>query len=220
MSNSAFDMANLDGANFFLANLSFSRFYETRMSQAQFSFCGFAYCQLISCWASSASFVGNALQGCLFLGGNFSTSEFTGVSLGAAIFANVNLNRSFISAYSGGNLDIISCRLSDSLLTGVRFDQFSSFFIRDDGPIIIGKRNLAGVALKNCHFDEKTVIDADFSLAFGDRSVDLPKRINRPQHWPDWELTDYGEHAFDTEWEKWKSAPHNYPVPPKPNPNP
>jgi len=51
---------------------------------------------------------------------------------------------------------------------------------------------------------------------FGDASVILPEGMDRPAHWPDWELPLSGDHAFDTEWEKWRADPDGYTPPPEP----
>ncbi|MDZ7709275.1 MAG: hypothetical protein U5K36_03645 [Roseovarius sp.] len=51
---------------------------------------------------------------------------------------------------------------------------------------------------------------------FGDASVILPEGVERPAHWPDWELLHFGEHGFDTQWRKWQDDPEGYVPPPAP----
>jgi len=215
MSKSSFEMANLSDANLFAADISFSRFNNTDISHTKLAFADIAYCNFLICTGFSASFIGNTLQGCVFMGGVFSSSEFLGVSTSGARFASVNLHGSSIISHDGGNLDIIFCRFGNAFLRGVSFDQLSSFFIRDDDQIIIGGRNLEGTAFQDTFFDNGTVIDADFSLAFGDGSVHLPNRFPRPSHWPDWKLPDDGDHAFNTEWSEWQANPNTYLPPPE-----
>ncbi len=53
---------------------------------------------------------------------------------------------------------------------------------------------------------------------FGDASAALPKRLTKPDHWPDWELPDGSPDApngFHAQWRLWRSDPAAH-VPPRP----
>ena len=49
--------------------------------------------------------------------------------------------------------------------------------------------------------------------AFGDGAIPLPAGLNRPAHWPDWELNILENNH---EWKKWQENPTTYTPPPKP----
>ena len=53
----------------------------------------------------------------------------------------------------------------------------------------------------------------DIECAFGDACVILTEGMDRPAHWPDWELY-LG--TFNTEWRKRQADPEGYVPPPNP----
>lgn len=219
MSNSIFDGANLEDTNLFFAELSFCGFNSVYLTKAQFAFANIAYTTFVSCIGYSVNFIGNSLHGCTFVGGNFHSSNFLGVSIYGSKFSNVNLAKVTLVCFGSDNLSIIFCRANATKLIGLDFDQFSELYIREDGPYIFGEGMLADSALKDVRFSEGTIVDADFSIAFGDRSVLFPKGMNYPDHWPDWKLPDDdSENGFVTQYRKWLANPATYKPPTKPEP--
>jgi uncharacterized protein YjbI with pentapeptide repeats len=75
---------------------------------------------------------------------------------------------------------------------------------------------LRGAALSDLNCSGVRFSQAQVDETFGDASVILPEGIIRPAHWPNWELPSMGEHAFDTEWRKWRDDPDGYTPPPEP----
>jgi uncharacterized protein YjbI with pentapeptide repeats len=206
LSHSTFEAANLNGTNFFGADLSLSRFNDSRLADSNLQFADIAYCSFLECYGPRAKFLSNNLQGCTFWGGVFSESEFLDVHMGGRLL-KLNLSNAILDIQSCVNMDLVDCRLSKALLRGVKLDQFSTFFVKDAGSIIVSKRIFEETALKDFHVAEGTVIDADFSRSFGDGSVQLPNRIQRPEHWPDADL-DWSD--FEREWRKWQANPKTY----------
>jgi uncharacterized protein YjbI with pentapeptide repeats len=70
-----------------------------------------------------------------------------------------------------------------------------------------------GAALRGVDYSDVGISADQVNSAFGDASVILPEEVDRPVHWPDWELKP---EIFDAEWRKWLSDPDGYTPPPKP----
>lgn len=212
MHGCAFQGAVLDNCSFIGAELSQSLFSDTSFNKSDFSFCDVAYCNFLSCYGHSALFLANNFQGCVFIGGNMHNSEFNGVSLFGVSFAFINLSGVTFNVVYSGNVSFVQCRLSRTELKGLNFDQFSDFFNKDGGA-------LENTMFKNTVFAEGVTFGADIYGAFGDGSVELPKRISRPIHWPDWKLpSDGSEYDFVKQYHKWRADPATYKPPEKPQP--
>ncbi len=75
---------------------------------------------------------------------------------------------------------------------------------------------LRGAAVSSVDDATITQLEPHLDDMFGDGSVDLPKGIPRPAHWPKWTLPWFGAHGFADEWRKWRDDPDGYTPPPKP----
>jgi len=70
--------------------------------------------------------------------------------------------------------------------------------------------------ISDVNLSEVNISDNQVKSAFGDASVTLPEDMDRPAHWPDWELPQFGDSGFYAEWRKWRDDPEGYTPPPKP----
>jgi len=88
-------------------------------------------------------------------------------------------------------------------------------------------RDIYGVGFQKCRIagasrifgythNESAILAEWLDPTFGDASVILTDDMDRPAHWPDWELPSGGDNSFDTEWRKWQANPLKYVPPPAP----
>ena len=68
------------------------------------------------------------------------------------------------------------------------------------------------VSLKAVAIPPGVLTQGQINSAFGDASTGLPDDLQRPDHWPQFDMNGYD---YDDEWEKWRDAPDGY-APPEP----
>ncbi|HKL68906.1 pentapeptide repeat-containing protein [Salibaculum sp.] len=122
--------------------------------------------------------------------------------------------------------DLRALALSGANLSEARMEGADLFQARMEGAILWkarmeGAENLTAALLRAAalrFFDYSSVpfTQEQVNAMFGDASVTLPEGIARPDKWPACELPWGGEHAFDTEWRKWRADPDGYTPPPSP----
>ncbi|TVS03880.1 MAG: hypothetical protein EA407_05585, partial [Rhodobacteraceae bacterium] len=224
LSNCCLRKADLEGLNF--SNTSFFRslMQGAFCKEANFADCNFRYAQLTGISAEKANFSGAKIEICDFSYANCANADFTYCHIsftdfvctniqGATFYfhdnyANTKINRSFfINVHAKG-------ALFQGDLIGLNF-----YFRKHESEIY--PSNSFGVGFRDARLGAHYAIIGEprpqmaysrewLGAAFGDRSVKLPEGMPRPGHWPDWKLPDTGEHAFDTEWLKWRANPDTY----------
>jgi len=101
-------------------------------------------------------------------------------------------------------------------LRNARMERKDLYLARMKGTKNLRIRANRSAAFNSLDHSEVRFGQAQFNEMFGDASVILPERMDRPAHWPEWTLPYGGEHDFDTEWRKWLDDPEGYTPPPKP----
>ncbi|MBP0481106.1 hypothetical protein [Sagittula salina] len=124
----------------------------------------------------------------------------------------LNLNNSRFDVTTSDNVHIAYCRLAGARVRGLQLDEFSTFYETETAEINFDGGPLSNTAFQDVRLAEEATVNADLSGAFGDATVRLPERMDRPAHWPAHDLGD----AFDTEWRKWQADPEGYTPPPPP----
>ncbi len=231
---------DLSRTNLRYANLEYLNFEKASFfrSQMQAAFCkGTKF--------ADANFVYSELTGVSAENANFSNSKIESADFSHAILRGANLRDCKISHthfvrtnLEGAELRFLENKYNrgvnraffvDSVLKGASIEgdllgvNFRLRILPDEtipGDIyrvgfqecrIAGTRRLIGEA------HTESAIPAEWlGKTFGDASVILTEDMNRPTHWPDWELPSGGDNSFDTEWLKWQHHPQKYVPPPAP----
>ena len=83
---------------------------------------------------------------------------------------------------------------------------------------------LSGAAVKSVDWRSVPISQEQVNASFGDGSVRLPEHLNRPRHWPSWDVPYWSDAAEDItfvrERRKWRYSPDTYVPPPPPTPSP
>ncbi len=114
----------------------------------------------------------------------------------------------------GANLS--NAQLEGAFLLVVRLEGANLSKVRMYGSEDLSTVHLDAAALRSADHTDVPASAEQINSMFGDASVTLPKDIQRPAHWPDWELPDYGTHDFHSEWREWQADPDGYVPLPKP----
>ena len=127
----------------------------------------------------------------------------------------------------GANLS--RARMEGAVLSGARMEGASLWEARMEGADLSQARMNRSTSLFNAALRGASVKDVDYSSVqlspdqvmsmFGDTTVKLPVGMDRPKHWPAWELPyfalDDGP-TFFSEWHRWQADTENYVPPPPP----
>ena len=211
------DGARLDGADISGAQLTGARFnlntlIAANLSDAKITGAFFEN----SCLLEGARFLRSDLTFALFSGAHLDGAVFTGATID---FATIN-----DSSFEFATMIKVKARsttFGDTKCFGSRFKNVDfrfSFFDNTQYIFNQKKQKLRAEQSAFCGLDFSFPISAgiDQKDVFGDDSVILSEKNQRPAHWPDWELPLIGNHAFETEWRKWQANPDTYIPPPKP----
>ena len=141
-----------------------------------------------------------------------------GSKLEKAYLGDAHLQGAILSGahLQGANLN--KANLQGAILSGANLQQAELYGANWQGAVLIGanlqRTYLRGVDLHWAKLAKAEILTQNqINDAFGDAATTLPAGLNRPAHWPDWEL-DILEH--NREWKKWQENPTTYTPPPKP----
>ena len=76
-------------------------------------------------------------------------------------------------------------------------------------------------SLKSCDLTGVPIGQDQVNASFGDASTKLPKDIEHPSHWPDWDMPEWSDYdademTFYKQWQKWQADKAGYVPPRKP----
>lgn len=109
--------------------------------------------------------------------------------------------------------DLIAARMEGADLWAARMEGAVLIEARLDGLTSLTTAIFQGAAVREVDFRKVRISAEQLNASFGDGSVRLAYRTERPDHWPEWKL-DW--RTFDTEYQKWRASPDTYTPPPKP----
>jgi len=214
-SNASFFRSQMQVAFCRGADLSGSNFRYTQLTAAQAQKANLSKANLELADLSHAELTDAVLSDCTMSDTHFVRTNLKGAELWFCKNKNNEMRRAFFM-----ESDLKGALMGGDLL-GVAF----SLRVRPDESI---PRNIYGVGFRECRIagtrrifgdiHHESAIPAEWlgKKTFGDASVILPEGMDRPAHWPDWEMPLDGPHAFHPEWRKWQADPERYVPPPSP----
>lgn len=141
----------------------------------------------------------------------------------AATLVNAKLRSAHIWNARMEGADLHKAHLEGADLSGARMDRADLSYSHLQGAILtdvwmntetsLYRTDFSGVALKSVDYGTIRISQDQVNASFGDASVILPEGLDRPAHWPDWELDRF---QFDDEWRSWRKNPEAYALPPRP----
>ncbi len=197
--------ARLEGANLSVARLEGANLSVARLEGANLSWARLEWADLFGArleWAE--------LRRARLEGANLSWAQLEGADLSWARLEGANLSAARLE---GANLS--AARLEGANLSAARLEWANLSWARLDGIRSLNAATLQGAAFRDLTLANNPIWPEQVTSTFGDASVtDLPDGMDRPAHWPGWDLGD----RFEEEWRKWQADPDNYKPPPKPAP--
>ena len=167
-----------------------------------------------------AKLQGANLRGAELQGANLWRAELQGANLGGAQLQGADLGGAQLQGADLGGAKLQGADLRGAQLQGadlgVAHLQGANLGVAQfDDATDLTAATFQGAAVRSVDFTTIPQIARHLADMFGDASVLLPDGVDRPAHWPDFEL-DYDK--FETEWRKWQADPGGYVPPESPNP--
>lgn len=169
---------------------------------------------------------GARLQGAKLNGARLQGAELNGAQLQGAELNGARLQGAQLKGARLQGVELNDARLQAAKLNGARLQAAKLNVARLEGAEFIGARlegaefiaaQMNGAALFDVEMKNVAEISANqINSAFGDASVILPVGMDRPDHWPNWELPLTCDNGYYTEWRKWRGNSENYVPPPEP----
>jgi hypothetical protein len=219
--------ADLEYLNFENASFFRSQMQAAFCKSTNFANANFVYSELTGISAADANFSNAKIESA-----DFSHATLTGANLCDCKMSHTHFVRSNLEGAKFRFLENINSSgvnrafFVDSHLKGafIEGDIFGVVFSLRILPEETISRDIFGVGFKTCRIagtrrilgytHNETAIPAKWlGPTFGDASVILTEDMERPSHWPDWELPSDGDNNFTIEWRKWQDNPLDY-VPP------
>ncbi|MGB0499248.1 MAG: pentapeptide repeat-containing protein [Rubricella sp.] len=126
-----------------------------------------------------------SFRGCLLAG-----ATLNGLDLVDARFEDCRLPFARLERCNAQRMSLEGCDLRYARLSGLLTDEATRW----------GNADLAGAALRDLDLRDVRGTPRNLDLAFADRSVLLPERMERPAHWPEGRLTPV---AFEKAYNAW-----------------
>ena len=205
-SGALFCNSRLEGANFSNTNLVGANFHFAILDGATMSYTRLDNAYMIDCSLEGASLSESYLAGAELIRANLNGAFLIDSALISASLWNAKIEGAWLGGALLEGANINGARLQGSDLLGVRTNSFT----KTQGT------DFTGSALKRLVVGDTRYSSEQIQSMFGDASAILPEGMERPSHWPDWELPFDDEHDFRTEWCKWQENPEAYRPPPKP----
>jgi uncharacterized protein YjbI with pentapeptide repeats len=197
MERADLELSRLDGAYLFEAQLDGAWLLRARMEGADLA---------------SAGMQGADMRGARMAGSDLHDARMPGANLSHAGLELVTANSAWMQGAS-----LRSARLKGAALLFARMEGADLRGAAINNTTELQAVTFHGAALRSIDLRDVEITQEQVNEAFADGSVTLPEGLNRPAHWPTWDLRDYfEEHSFDGELEKWRGDPANYTPPPQP----
>ncbi|CUH76559.1 pentapeptide repeat-containing protein [Tropicibacter naphthalenivorans] len=118
------------------------------------------------------------------------------------------------TSFVGADFSQTKLHFSQAVLSNFEACSFNNTYLDDFSPIA---SEYGGAAFRNCRPDFGLGWMIAARNTFADASVKLLPDVERPKHWPDWELTEFHDNSFHTQYQKWLANPDAYTPPPPPH---
>jgi uncharacterized protein YjbI with pentapeptide repeats len=194
----------MEGASLRRARIEGADLGEVRLEGANLSSARMEATQL---WA--AHMQGVEVWGARLEGANLGLARLQGASV-----RSVQMDAAQLWEARMEGIDLGWARLRGVDLWGVRMEGADLGGAWMDQNTSLQGATLQGAALRDVDYRAVAISNTQVKSTFGDASVKLPEGITSPENWPDWELPWGGDHAFESEWQKWQADPEGY-IPPK-----
>ncbi|MCB1417506.1 MAG: pentapeptide repeat-containing protein [Notoacmeibacter sp.] len=151
--------------------------------------------------AQGANFTRAQAQGAIFFRAQAQGANFTRAQAQDANFSEAQAQDAhFMSAQAQG--------------ANFREAQFSAETTFSDAEFL-------SASLKSCDLTGVPIGQDQVNASFGDASTKLPKDIEHPSHWPDWDMPEWSDYdademTFYKQWQKWQADKAGYVPPRKP----
>jgi len=196
-SDAVFSGANLAGGRVEGANLTGIRMEGANLQQAR----------LDGAWLYDARLDGALLWRSRMEGADLILARMRGADMQEA-----RMEGSYLYDARMPGASLRSARMKGAKLDFARMEWADLTEAVMDDATEFGAVTFHGAAFRSIDLGEARITQEQVNAAFADGSVKLPKRHNRPAHWPIWVLPDP---EFDNEWAKWRDDPSAY-TPPSP----
>ncbi|MGP6085813.1 pentapeptide repeat-containing protein [Antarctobacter jejuensis] len=231
LSGGRLDGARMEGANLGQARMEGANLWQARMKGANLSEARMEAAFLVDARMEGADLTQARMEAAFLVdarmeGADLTQARMEGAYLRLARMEGANL---WEARMEGANL--WQARMEGANLGQARMEGANLGQARMEGADLSGARMaattdltaavVASAAVRSVDYSNVALSQEQVNSLFGDASVILPGGVlpgdpDWPEHWPTWELPDFGEHNFDDEWRKWQDDPENYPVPPPP----
>lgn len=222
--------ANLEYLNFEKANFFHSQMQAAFCKGANFRGANFIYCELTGVSAAHANLSSAKIEMSDFSHATMTGAILCNCKMSHTHFVRTNLEDAELRILENKNNSgvnrafFIDCILKGAFIEGDLLGVIFSLRVPPDETI---PRDIYRVGFQECRIagthrifgdaHNETAIPAEWlGATFGDASVILAEDMDRPAHWPKWELPSGGDNSFDTEWRKWQTNPLKYVPPPAP----
>ncbi len=111
---------------------------------------------------------------------------------------------------------LIGARMEGAVLRKARMEGADLRAARMDSSTYLTAAAFQGAAVREVDWSSVNLSQEQINALFGDASVTRPEDMEKPDHWPGWELPLSGENGFYTQWLLWQSDPDTYTPPPEP----
>lgn len=209
------DGARIEGANLIRARLEGAILNDVRLDGSDLG-----GTQLGGGRISQASLEGAVLMSANLAGASLGETRLEGADMRWAQLANASLisaklERADLWQTGLASAEFMWARLEGADLEEAHMAWLSFWEARFDANTNLRGADLSEVIFRGVDLSSVAISVDQVKASFGDASVVLPNGIDRPGHWPDWELVF---EEFHEEWRRWQSDPDSYTPPKKPTP--
>ncbi|WP_081508026.1 pentapeptide repeat-containing protein [Roseovarius mucosus] len=195
--------ARMEGADLNAARMEGANLSRARMEGADLSAARIEGANLFRTRMGNANLFWAQMEGASLFWARMEGASLSGARMEGAYLSGARMEGAYLSG----------ARMEGTFLTEARMEGASLFRARMDSFTSLMAATFQGAAMRDMNLRKVPIFAEQLNSSFGDLTVELPKGMARPAHWPDWELDGQ---TFDTEWRKWRNNPIVYTPPPKP----
>ncbi|NYS23997.1 pentapeptide repeat-containing protein [Rhodobacteraceae bacterium 2376] len=222
-SDAVFSGARLDGTRMEGADLSQARMEGADLTLARMEGADLSHARMEGAGLRGARMEGASLRGARMEGADLEWARMEGAGLEwarmeGAVLLLARMEGALLGMARMEGADLSGARMEGADLKRARMEGAVLWGARMDSSTSLSAATLRGAALRWVDYSSVPLSEEQVRSCFGDASVIRPEGIAKPDHWPDWELPDFEDHDFDTEWRNWQDNPDSYTPPPNPDP--
>lgn len=201
--------ARMEGARLAFARMNGADLSSARVEGAELTVARMEGAKLFRVRIAGANLVMARMEGADLSGAEMQVATLSGARLQSAVLGGARMEGASISHVRMEGANLHGARMEGANLIESRMEGAELFQVRMNDDT-----SLSGAAVRHVNLANVELSKYQANSLFGDASVTAP--IQRPAHWPDWELPDNGDHAFYAQWRNWRADPEGYSPPPKP----